>query len=169
MIIETQIKAKIGKGKTIIVVGPRQVGKTTLIKKIIRNEDHLFLDGDDPTIRNLLANANTEQLKSIIGTYKTVFIDEAQRIENIGLTLKIITDQFKTVQLFASGSSAFELHNKINEPLTGRKWEYHLFPISWKELEDAIGFVKATQQLELRILYGMYPDVINNIGQETEE
>ncbi|MCC6836351.1 MAG: ATP-binding protein [Cytophagales bacterium] len=167
-IIETQIKAKIGKGKTIIVVGPRQVGKTTLIKKIIRNEDHLFLDGDDPTIRNLLANANTEQLKSIIGTYKTVFIDEAQRIENIGLTLKIITDQFKTVQLFASGSSAFELHNKINEPLTGRKWEYHLFPISWKELEDAIGFVKATQQLELRILYGMYPDVINNIGQETE-
>lgn len=71
-IIETQIKAKTGKGKTIIVVGPRQVGKTTLIKKIISNEDHLFLDGDDPTIRNLLANANTEQLKSIIGTYKTV-------------------------------------------------------------------------------------------------
>jgi uncharacterized protein len=167
-LIEPQLKAKIGKGKAIIVIGPRQVGKTTLLKKIISKEDYLFLDGDDPTVRNLLSNANTEQLKSIIGKYKTVFIDEAQRIENIGLTLKIITDQFKTVQLFASGSSAFELNNKINEPLTGRKWEYQLFPISWKELEDSIGFVKAIQQLELRIVYGMYPDVINNIGQETE-
>lgn len=167
-LIESQIKAKIGQGKAIMLMGPRQVGKTTLLKKIMGNEEYLFLDGDDPTVRNLLTNANTEQLKSIIGKYKTVFIDEAQRIENIGLTLKIITDQFKDVQLFASGSSAFELNNKINEPLTGRKWEYHLFPISWKELEDTIGFVKATQQLELRILYGMYPDVINNTGQEAE-
>ncbi len=167
-LIESQIKAKIGTGKAIILVGPRQVGKTTLLKKIMENGDYLFLDGDDPTVRNLLTNANTEQLKSIIGKYKMVFIDEAQRIENIGLTLKIVTDQFKDVQLFASGSSAFELNNKINEPLTGRKWEYHLFPISWKELEDTIGFVKATQQLELRVLYGMYPDVINNTGQEAE-
>lgn len=167
-ILESQIKAKIGSGKAIIVVGPRQVGKTTLLKKIVGKEDYLFLDGDDPTIRNLLANANTEQLKSIIGNHKTVFIDEAQRIENIGITLKIITDQFKPVEVFASGSSAFELNNKINEPLTGRKWEYQLFPISWKELNDTIGFVKATQQLELRILYGMYPDVINNMGQEVD-
>jgi uncharacterized protein len=166
--IEAQLRSKIGQGKAIILVGPRQVGKTTLLKKIVGNGDYLFLDGDDPTVRNLLANVNTEQLKSIIGKHKTVFIDEAQRIENVGLTLKIITDQFNDVQLFASGSSAFELNNKINEPLTGRKWEYHLFPISWKELEDCIGFVKATQQLELRILFGMYPDVISNIGQETE-
>jgi uncharacterized protein len=166
--IEAQIQAKIGKGKAIILIGPRQVGKTTLLRKIVGNNEYLFLDGDDPTIRNLLANANTEQLKSIIGKNKTVLIDEAQRIENIGLTLKIITDQFKDVQLFASGSSAFELNNKINEPLTGRKWEFHLFPIAWKEQEDSVGFLKATQQLELRILYGMYPDVINNIGQETE-
>lgn len=167
-IIESQIKAKVGQSKAIILIGPRQVGKTTLLKKIVCDDDYLFLDGDDPTVRNLLANANTEQLKSIIGKHKTVLIDEAQRIENIGLTMKIITDQFKDVQLFASGSSAFELSNKINEPLTGRKWEYHLFPISWKELEDTLGYVKATQQLELRILYGMYPDVINNTGQETE-
>lgn len=167
-VIETEIKPKIGKGKAIIIIGPRQVGKTTLLKKIMDKEVYLFLDGDDPTVRNLLANANTEQLKSIIGQHKTVFIDEAQRIENIGLMMKIITDQFKDVQLFASGSSAFELSNKINETLTGRKWEFHLFPISWNELENSIGFVKATQQLELRILYGMYPEVITNIGQEKD-
>ena len=72
------------------------------------------------------------------------------------------------MQIIVSGSSAFELNNQLNEPLTGRKWEYQLFPISWKEFEDAAGFVKAEQQLELRMIYGMYPDVINRIGEETE-
>jgi predicted AAA+ superfamily ATPase len=157
-----------GKGKAIIIVGPRQVGKTTLIKTILEKEAYLFLDADDPTTRNLLTNPNTEQLKNIIGKSKIVFIDEAQRIENIGITLKIITDQFKDVQLLVSGSSAFELSSKINEPLTGRKWEYQLFPISWKEFEDDIGFVKAAQQLEMRIIYGMYPDVINHTGEAFE-
>ncbi len=166
--IKDRIQAKIGSGKAIIILGPRQVGKTTLIKDILDKKAFLFLDGDDPTVRNLLTNPNTEQLKSIIGSNKIVFIDEAQRIENIGITLKIITDQFKNVQLIVSGSSAFEINNKINEPLTGRKWEYKLFPISWKELEDNIGFVKAEQQLELRIIYGMYPDVISSIGNEAE-
>lgn len=166
--IQSSITAKLGKGKAIIIVGPRQVGKTTLIKTILEKQEHLFLDADDPTTRKLLTNPNTEQLKSIIGKNNIVFIDEAQRIENIGITLKIITDQFKDVQLLVSGSSAFELTNKINEPLTGRKWEYQLFPISWKEFEDDIGFVKATQQLEMRLIYGMYPDVINHTGESFE-
>ena len=167
-VLRSKIIAKIGKGKTIIIVGPRQVGKTTLIENILEKEKHLFLNGDDPTIRNLLTNPNTEQIKSIIGKNKIVFIDEAQRIENIGITLKIITDQFKGVQLLVSGSSAYELNNKINEPLTGRKWEYQLFPISWKEFEDNIGFIKAEQQLEMRLIYGMYPDVINHTSEAFE-
>ena len=167
-IVESSITAKIGKGKAIIIVGPRQVGKTTLIKNILNKKEYLFLDADDPTTRNLLTNPSTEELKSIIGKSKIVFIDEAQRIENIGITLKIITDQFKDVQLVVSGSSAFELTSKINEPLTGRKWEYQLFPIAWKEFEDSIGFVKAAQQLELRIIYGMYPDVINHTSEGFE-
>lgn len=167
-ILQQKIVAKLGKGKAIIIIGPRQVGKTTLIKNIINTQKHLFLDADDPTVRSLLTNANTSQLKNIIGKNTLVFIDEAQRIENIGITLKIITDQFPAVQLLVSGSSAFELSNKINEPLTGRKWEYQLFPIAWRELEDNIGFVEAQKQLELRLIYGMYPDVINNIGGELE-
>lgn len=166
--IENKFSEKFGTGKALILLGPRQVGKTTLIKKLLENKEFLFLDGDDPTVRTILTNPNTEQLKSIIGDHKIVFIDEAQRIDNIGITLKLITDQFKKVQLIVSGSSAFEMNNKINEPLTGRKWEYLLYPISWKEFEDNVGFLKAEQQLELRMIYGMYPDVINNIGTETE-
>jgi hypothetical protein len=167
-IIKSKIESRFGKGKAIILLGPRQVGKTTLIKEILSEKEHLFLDADDPTVRALLTNPSTAQLKSIIGKSNVVFIDEAQRIENIGLTLKIITDQFKEVQLLVSGSSAFDLNNELNEPLTGRKWSYQLFPISWKELEDDLGFVAAQQQLELRILYGMYPDVINHLGDEFE-
>lgn len=167
-ILEEKIAQKLDKGKAILVIGPRQVGKTTLINSILENRAHLFLDGDDSTVRNLLTDPNTEHLKSIIGNHNTLFIDEAQRIENIGLTLKIITDQFKNTQLLVSDSSAFELNNQISEPLTGRKWEYKLYPISWQELEDSIGYVKSEQQLELRILYGMYPDVINNPGDEIE-
>lgn len=167
-VLEQTIVRKLDKGKAILLVGPRQVGKTTLIKSILENREYLFLDGDDPTVRNLLTNPNTEQLRSIIGNNTTIFIDEAQRIENIGITLKIITDQFKKVQLIFSGSSAFELNNQTSEPLTGRKWEYKLYPISWQELESNLGYLKTEQQLELRIIYGMYPDVLTNVGSEVE-
>ena len=128
----------------------------------------MFLDGDDSTTVDILSNANTETLKSIIGNYKYVFIDEVQRIPNIGLKLKIIVDQIKDVQVIVSGSSAFDINNLTQEPLTGRKFEYHLFPISWNEFENNVGYIKAQQQLELRLLYGMYPDVINNFGNEYE-
>ncbi len=164
--IENTIKEHIGSGKAIIIVGARQVGKTTLVKKILKEEKYLFLDADDPTVRQLLLSPSTEEIRSILGEYKTVFIDEAQRIDNIGLTLKIITDQFKDVQLFVSGSSSFDLGNKLNEPLTGRKWEYELFPISWEEFEKKEGFVKSQQQIENRLLFGFYPDVLNNKGKE---
>jgi len=162
------INTKIGSGKAIILIGPRQVGKTTLIRKLIQDKKHLFLDADDPTVRSILNNPNTEQIRSIIGSNKVVFIDEAQRISGIGLTLKIITDQFKDVQLLVSGSSSFDLSRELNEPLTGRKWEYELYPISWEEFEDYHGYLISEQQLENRLLYGLYPDVLNNPGEEKE-
>lgn len=167
-ILKQNLLEKFNKGKAILVIGPRQVGKTTLINKILENQKFLFLNGDDPTTRITLANVNTTQLESIIGEHTTVFIDEAQRIENIGITLKLITDQFKKVQLIVSGSSAFELNNLINEPLTGRKWEYHLYPISWQEFDNRYGYISSEQQLELRLRFGMYPDIINNMGNEQE-
>jgi len=165
-ILTQTLKSHLGEGKALIVLGPRQVGKTTLLVELLSKEDSLFLNGDDPTVRNLLEGANTLALKQLIGSHRYLFIDEAQRITDIGLTLKLITDQIKTCQLVVSGSSAFELRNKTHEPLTGRKWEYQLFPISWQEFETHVGYLAAEQQLETRLIYGFYPEVINQMGQE---
>jgi predicted AAA+ superfamily ATPase len=163
-----KIRNKVGRGKAIMVIGPRQVGKTTLIKNELADQDVAFFDGDDPTVRTLLDSPNTEKIRSLIGKKKVVFIDEAQRINGIGLTLKIITDQFKDVQLWISGSSSFTLAHELNEPLTGRKWQYEMYPITWEEFQDHVGFLKAEQSLENRLIYGFYPDVINNPGEEKE-
>lgn len=126
------------------------------------------MDADDPAVIRLLNRPTTEQLRSIIGDNRIVFIDEAQRIPQIGLTLKIITDNFKKVQLIVTGSSSFDLSNYLNEPLTGRKWEYRMYPVSWEEFEDKEGYLFAEQQLENRLIYGFYPDVLNNKGNEKE-
>lgn len=166
--LKSTIRSKINSGKAIVLVGARQVGKTTLLKSILNGVKYLFLDGDDPTVRALLSAPNTEQIRTLIGDHQLIFLDEAQRIQGIGLTLKIITDQFKHVQLLVSGSSSFDLGNELNEPLTGRKWEYELFPISWEEYEANIGFLQSEQQLENRLLYGFYPEVLNNQGSERE-
>ena len=168
-LIDAQIESKLFKNKGIIIVGARQIGKTTSINFVLKNKEKvLFLDGDDPVVRELLDNANTEQIRNLIGDKTFIFIDEAQRIQNIGLTAKIIVDQFKNVQLIISGSSAFDLKNSLSESLTGRKWEYQMFPVTWHELEETYGYLKSLQQLELRILYGMYPEIITNNGDEKE-
>lgn len=165
-ILKSRLSGKIFKQKTIILTGARQVGKTTLIRELLEGKKYLFLDGDDPLVRERLHHPNTRELSAIIGKNKIIFIDEAQRIENIGLTAKIIHDQFKTVQLILSGSSSFELSNKTNEPLTGRKIEYNLFPISYEEYENSVGYLDASRDLNHRLIYGFYPDVINNRGEE---
>jgi len=158
----SSIEKRFFKEKVILVIGPRQVGKTTLINALLKDKEHLFLNGDDPATRDVLQDISTIKLKALIGKHQYIFIDEAQRIPNIGITLKLINDQFKKVQLLVSGSSTLEINNKTQEPLTGRKFEYHLFPISWEEFELHEGYLLAEQQLETRLIYGMYPDVITN-------
>ena len=152
------------KGKAIIVSGARQVGKTTMLEHILQKyQDKLLaLDGDDITIQELLNRPNTQQIKQIIGDNKLVFIDEAQRIPEIGLTSKIIIDKFRDVQLILSGSSSFDLYSKVNEPLTGRKWTFNLWPVSWEEWQNHVGYVKAEQDVENRLVFGFYPDVLNH-------
>ena len=165
-IIAEKIEKRTSPQKAIILIGARQVGKTTLLKSILKDKDFLFLDGDNPQIRDILDSPNTEQIKRILGKHKNLFIDEAQRINNIGLTIKIIIDQIKDVQVYVSGSSAFYIRNEINESLTGRKWEFVLYPISWEEYQEKYGYLTSIQQLENRILYGFYPEVLNNSTDE---
>lgn len=166
-ILKTQLLESLFKGKTIVIIGQRQVGKTTLTKEILaKHKNSVFLDGDDLTTRELLSSNRTAELKRLVADNKIVFIDEAQRIDRIGVSAKIIHDNFKDVQLILSGSSALDLNSSINEPLTGRKIQFDLFPISWAELKNEIGYVPALQQLNTRLVYGSYPDVVTSPGNE---
>ena len=162
------IQKRLNKGKAIVMLGPRQVGKTTLLKQCLEHKDYLLLDGDDFEVRALLKEAGKSKLQAIIGKHKWVMIDEAQRIPDVGLIAKMIVDQFKDVQLLISGSSALEINQSTQEPLTGRKYEYQLFPIGWEEFEDHAGYLEASAQLEERLIYGMYPDVINHRHEARE-
>src|SRR5690606_19124152 len=113
--LEHTITSKLNKGKAIILMGARQVGKTTLLKKLFSNEaDVLWLNGDELDVQALFAGISATRLQAIIGNKKMIIIDEAQRIEDIGLRLKLITDEMPEVQLIATGSSSFELANKVN-------------------------------------------------------
>ncbi len=156
------IEERAYQGKAIIILGPRQTGKSTLLKRFISDsgKKSVWLNCDDPAIRNILADITLDNLKSIVADNELIVIDEAQRIKNIGLTMKLITDEIPNVQLLASCSSALELTDEINEPLTGRKWEYFLYPISWQEFQDHVGFLESIQQLNRRLVFGMYPDMV---------
>ena len=154
--------------KAILLFGARQVGKTTLLESIVEKSglSHLHLNGDEPDVREQLETINSTQLKALFGNHRLIIIDEAQNIQNIGLTLKLITDKIRDVQVIATGSSAFELANKFNEPLTGRKYEFHLFPLSFKEMVNHHGLLEEKRLLEHRLVYGYYPEIISSQGME---
>ena len=168
--IKNQIKKRLFKGKAIILFGPRQCGKTTLIEELLTTlrKSTLLLNGDEADVRELLSNTTSTQLKAITGNHDIVFIDEAQRIPHIGLTLKLFTDQLKEIQVIATGSSAFELANKTNEPLTGRKYEFLLYPLSFWEMVDHHGLLQEKRLLEHRLIFGYYPEIVSK-QQEAKE
>jgi predicted AAA+ superfamily ATPase len=167
--LQAHIQKKLFKGKAILLLGPRQVGKSTLVDAVVATAGTscLYLNGDDTEVRENLTNTSATKLKAILGSNKIVFIDEAQRIQNIGLTLKLITDQFKGVQAIASGSSALELASKVNEPLTGRKYEFMLYPVSFAEMVAHHGLIKEKGMLPHRMIYGYYPEIV--MKQEEEK
>jgi uncharacterized protein len=169
-IIQNIIEKKLNDKKAIILLGPRQSGKTTLLHSIVENMNlqTLWLDGDEPDVRQTLPNLTSSALKSLIGNNKLLIIDEAQRIENIGLCLKLIVDNIKNVSVIASGSSSFELANKINESLTGRKWLFYLHPLSFLEMVQHTNILEERRQLENRLIYGSYPEIINNPGNQKQ-
>lgn len=169
-LLQKTIESRLFAGKAIVVIGARQVGKSTLFRLILEKQDYktLQLNCDEPEVRDMLSNTNTAELRLLIADNRIVVIDEAQRVENIGMTLKLITDNFPDVQLLVTGSSSFELQDKLNEPLTGRKYEYHLYPISTAELMASNGLLGVKQTLEQRLVYGSYPDILNHADDAKE-
>ncbi len=173
MIVRKQIQYAIDrlfKGKAFIIFGPRQTGKTTFVEQLLAKVDKktLYLNGDDADVREALAKPNAMQIAQMLGDYEVLFLDEAQRIGDVGLLIKIIVDRFKNVQVIATGSSAFELSGKINEPLTGRKYEMMLLPFSYTELVNNTDFLTEERSLEQRLIFGSYPEIIND-PQNAEE
>jgi predicted AAA+ superfamily ATPase len=167
-VLQAEIEKKLFKGKAILIFGPRQSGKSTLVESLLQGKEYLYLNGDDADVRDILTNTTATNLKSVIGKHRILFIDEAQRVSNIGLTLKLITDQIKDVQVIATGSSAFELSSQVNEPLTGRKYEFMLYPFSFTEMVHQHGLVQEKRLLEQRMIFGYYPEIVMKAGEEKE-
>lgn len=155
------IEKRLFKGKVIILIGARQVGKTTLLKTIESSKKKIIrINADEPDVQAIFENPSSTILKNEFGHLKILIIDEAQRIPNIGLKLKLITDEIKTLQVIATGSSSFDLANQVNEPLTGRKWEFHLFPVSFQEMARYHGRNTEKRLLSHRLVYGYYPEIV---------
>ncbi len=165
-----QLAVKLFQGKVILLFGSRQSGKTTLLQHMLNQlpRQVLVLNGDEADVRSMLSGATSSRLKLLAGDHEIIFIDEAQRIADIGLILKLFADQLPGVQIIATGSSSFELANRLSEPLTGRKWEYHLYPLSFEEMVNQHGWLEEKRLLSHRLLYGYYPEIVTHPGSARE-
>ena len=157
-----QIEKAVQPGKVIVVYGPRQVGKTTLVKDLLGASSlrSKFINADELAYREALASQSRQKLGELLGDAELLVIDEAQRVADIGLNLKILVDSFPHARIVATGSASFELANKISEPLTGRKLTFNLFPISYGELQKTFGAMEARVQLDRWLVWGGYPSMI---------
>lgn len=165
-LLEYQIKQNFFKGKAIIIVGARQTGKTTLCLELLKdlnqkNNSKIF-NCDNPTDREVLSNKDLEFLVNLIGDTRLILIDEGQKVESIGQTLKLLVDHYKNKkQILVTGSSSLNLLDKTQEPLTGRKFVYHLFPLSLEEIYPDRNLLKLIKELETSTIYGSYPEVVS--------
>jgi predicted AAA+ superfamily ATPase len=176
MIIPRQLEKNIldklkSSNKAIIIYGARQVGKTTLVNEIIKKTNFkvLRINADEKTHVDILSSRDLSKLKLLTSGYDLLFIDEAQRIENIGINLKLLIDNYPNLKIIVTGSSSFSLANKISEPLTGRAWTYHLYPISFSELSKIFTYFDLESQLEERLIFGSYPEIFKLGNIETKK
>jgi predicted AAA+ superfamily ATPase len=156
------------KNKVVVLYGPRQVGKTTLLKEILKTqkEPFLLLSGENRSVKEVFSSESIKILKENIGTIKLLAIDEAQNIPNIGINLKLIVDHIPDIKVIVTGSSSFSLANQVGEPLVGRKWQYILHPLSQIELKDFETPFETKENLHSRMIFGSYPAVITAQSKE---
>jgi predicted AAA+ superfamily ATPase len=161
--LQSIIESRLNSNKVILIFGARRVGKTILIKEIIRNFSGrvLILNGEDSTALSLLEEKSITNYKNLLNGVELLVIDEAQNIPDIGHKLKLIVDEIEGIKVVASGSSSFDLLNKAGEPLTGRSFTYRLYPFSQQELSAQENLLETTQNLDIRLIYGSYPEVIS--------
>lgn len=154
-----EIQKNLIRGKVLVLYGPRQAGKTTLAKELLASISlrTKFVNADELLYREALASQNLKTLNEVLGNAELLVIDEAQRVPEIGLNLKILIDNNPNVTILATGSASFELANKINEPLTGRKLTFTLYPLSYTELSKTLGALETRNQLEQWMVWGGYP------------
>ena len=165
-IIQPQVESRLVPGKVVVLLGPRQVGKTTLLRDILAKEEAPFLlvAGEDRVTQTWLGSQSIETLRQNIGQYQLLVVDEAQHVPNIGLNLKLIVDHLPYVRVLATGSSSFDLSNQTGEPLVGRKWEFELYPISQLELAATEALFQTEERLPQRLIYGNYPEIVTTLG-----
>lgn len=169
--IEQQIRDDLtGHQKIILVFGPRQVGKTTLVRQVISTLPFkpLEINADQHKYNDILSSRDLTKMRELIGDNELLFIDEAQNISNIGINLKILHDSLPGLKIIATGSSSFELANQVKEPLTGRAWAYRLYPVSLLELSAGSTPFDLKDQTESFLRYGMYPEVLTLQGGEAK-
>ena len=170
-ILQRPLEKAFFKGKVVILYGVRQVGKTTLVKAIHRKygEDSLYLNCDEPEVRDALTRTSSLKMKTFFGKKKLVILDEAQRIPDIGLSLKLLADTYPEMQIVATGSSSFELSNSVVEPLTGRNATFHLYPFSLAEVCGMRQQQITAETISEYMIRGMYPEVVEGLHQEGEK
>lgn len=167
--IEDRINNALTKKKTVTIMGARQVGKSTLAGAIIPNNAKVLeINGDNTDVQTMFVNVDEAKMKILIGNNDFLFVDEVQKIENIGNMLKIVAEKFQAVRTIVTGSSAFQLAEAVNESLTGRKREFKLYPLSFKEMAEETSVLEESRLIDHRLIYGYYPEVVTSPGYEKE-
>ncbi len=167
--IEERIHNALAKKKIVTIMGPRQVGKSTLAGAMIPEDANVLeINGDNTDVQTMFVNVDDTKMKVLIGNKNFLFVDEAQKIGNVGNMLKIVAEKFDDVKVIVTGSSAFKLAEAVNESLTGRKREFRLYPLSFKEMADETSALEESRMIDLRLIYGYYPEVVTSHGDEKE-